>query len=35
MCEVDNIELWDDWYLEFLLKKILKEIERRKKGDVN
>ena len=30
MTNEDNIELYDTWYLEFLLKKIQEELERRK-----
>lgn len=30
MTNEDNIELYDTWYLEFLLEKIQKELERRK-----
>ncbi len=26
----DDIQLWDDWYLEYMYKKIVAEIERRK-----
>lgn len=29
MVEIDNIELWDDWYLHYMCKKIQKEIARR------
>lgn len=27
----DDVKLWDDWYLEYMYKKIAAEIERRKK----
>ena len=30
MTNEDNIELYDTWYLELLLEKIQKELERRK-----
>ena len=30
MTNEDNIKLCDTWYLEFLLEKIQKELERRK-----
>lgn len=30
MTKEDDIKLYDTWYLEFLLEKIQKELERRK-----
>lgn len=26
----DDVRLWDDWYLEYMYRKIVAEIERRK-----